>query len=195
MNKHVASPFFLVAVLALGGVGVAAPPVTPEDARFDTMLRAIDVVPPDRAALEEAFPDAWERLDRAAREAERDTWSRLRAVSLLSYFAGEPRTRSTLEAVATDRDREIRRQAVYTLGRSFGPSADAALVRFIEGYTADAEVAVAEHAVRALRWVDHQDAGRVLERLATRGPAHLKTLARTTIDKRTKRLRSVPRGD
>jgi HEAT repeat protein len=115
-------------------------------------------------------------------------------VSLLSYFSAEDATRKTLEAVAASGDDEVRRQAIYTLGRGFGARADEALVRFIEACTGDAKLAVAEHAVRALRWVDHPEAERALERLAKSGPSHLKTLARTTIDKRVQRMKAPKRG-
>ncbi len=164
-----------------------------DDARFEELLRAIDVVPPDRGALEAIFPDAWARLDRAARQDERDTWSRIRAVSLLSYFP-EARTRATLEALAGVADKEVRRQAIYTLGRGFGAVADRALVRFIEARTGDAEPEVAAHAVRSLRFVDHPEAKLALERIADKGPAGLRTLARTTIDKRELRLKEPKRG-
>ena len=161
--------------------------------RFDAMLRQIDVVPADRAALEAAFPDAWARLDAAARDGARDEWSRLRAISLLSFFP-EARTRTTLEALASDPDKEIRRQAIYTLGRGFGANADLALVRFIEGRATDRAAEVAEHAVRSLRWVDHPEAALALERLATKGPTTLRTLAKTTRDKRAARLATPKKG-
>jgi|GEM_PF-1234534 len=183
------------------GTTLAAPPLRPEPVtvpapndRFDAMLRAIDVVPPDRASFEAAFPDAWARLDAVARDAKRDTWSRVRALSLLSYFV-EPRTRATLEQVLADADKDIRRQAIYTLGRGFGASADVALVRFIEARTADPEQDVGEHALRSLRWVDHPEAKLALERIAEKGPATLRELARKTLDKRMLRLNGVPRGD
>lgn len=185
---------------ALAGSAVAAPPTHPETPtapvpgdRFEAMLRSIDIVPPDRASLEGAFPDAWQRLDAVARDAKRDQWSRIRAVSLLSYFV-EARTRATLEAVSTDGDKEVRRQAIYTLGRGFGAAADLALVRFIEARTTDADVDVAEHALRSLRWVDHPEAKVVLERVAQKGPAKLRDLARVTSDKRELRLKGAPRG-
>jgi len=157
------------------------------------MLMAIDLVPPDRASLEAEFPDAWQRLDRVAREPGRETWSRIRAVNLLSYFP-EARTRATLEVLSADLDKAIRRQAIYTLGRGFMASADAALVCFIEAHAADREIEVAEHAVRALRWVDHPEAKLALERLAGKGGASLRRLAQTTLAKRTQRLAAPPRG-
>jgi len=188
----------IVGFLSLAFTGtVLAAPTTPEPVRvtvpndrFEAMLRSIDTVPPDRATLERAFPDAWLRLDAIARDAQRDQWSRLRAVSLLSFFV-EARTRTTLEAVASDGDKEIRRQAVYTLGRGFGGNADAALVRFIEARFADPDVTVSEHAVRALRWIDHPDAKLALERVAEKGPPKLRDLARTTADKRTLRMKGT----
>lgn len=180
-----------VATVANSAVANPGAPTGPD--RFDAMLRQIDVVPPDRAALEAAFPDAWQRLDAAARDGGRDTWSRLRAVSLLSFFP-EPRTRATLEALSADADKEVRRQAIYTLGRGFGPTADLALVRFIEAHAADRDAAVAEHAVRSLRWVDHPEAALALTRLADKGPATLRALAKTTLDKRAARLLAPKKG-
>lgn len=183
----------LAFVSAVATSAVANPPATAAPDRFDAMLRQIDVVPPDRAALETAFPDAWQRLDAAARDGGRDTWTRLRAVSMLSFFP-EARTRATLEALSADADNEIRRQAIYTLGRGFGGMADAALVRFIEARAADRDGAVAEHAVRSLRWVDHPEAALALERLSTKGPGSLRTLAKTTLDKRATRLVAPKKG-
>ncbi len=180
-------------VMTLASASPAFAQAAPTPDRFETLLRSIDVVPPDRVALEAAFPDAWTRLDAVARDAKRDQWSRLRAVSLLSYFP-EARTRTTLEVVAGDTDKEVRRQAIYTLGRGFGASADLALVRFIETKAADPEVDVAEHAVRSLRWVDHPEAKLALERLKKKGPNQVRELARTTIEKRELRMKTPQRG-
>lgn len=187
-------------LLSFAGAALAVPPETASapapsvEDRFDAMLRSIDIVPPDRAAFEAAFPDAWRRLDAVARDGKRDQWSRIRAVSLLSYFV-EARTRATLEALSIDGDKEVRRQAIYTLGRGFGATADLALVRFIEARTADPDTDVAEHALRSLRWVDHPEAKVVLTRVAEKGPLTLRELARTTGAKRELRIKSLPRGD
>ncbi len=167
-------------------------PTSPADS-FELMLRSIDVVPPDRASLEKTFPEAWVKLDAAAREEGRDTWTRIRAISLLSYFP-EARTRTTLEAVSRSKDPEIRRQAVYTLGRSFGATADAALVTFITSFAADPVPAVREHAIRSLRWVDASEAEVALRDLTKQGAPDLRKLAQTTLDKRLERMKSPKQG-
>jgi HEAT repeat protein len=168
-------------------------PTSPASDPFELMLRSIDVVPPDRASLEKTFPDAWVKLDAAARDEARDTWTRIRAISMLSYFP-EGRTRATLEAVSQSKDPEIRRQAVYTLGRAFGATADAALVRFVASFAKDSVPAVREHAIRSLRWVDAAEAETTLRDLTKQGAPELRKLAQVTLEKRLERMKSPRRG-
>ena len=162
----------LLLPLALAAVAAAASPPRPpeppgQDAAavgFDRLLRANDVVP-DRAALLRAFPDARDRLLQAAGEVARDPWTRQRAVALLSFFE-EPLVRAALAELARDPEAAVRSLAVYTLGRTFGQAADAALVTEVARGTEDPVPDVRDHAIRALGWMDHPDAGAVLRRLA-----------------------------
>ena len=171
-------------IAALGAPAIAAPPApTP----IEALLRSLDEVPTDRAKLDALSPDARGELDRIARDTNRDTWTRLRAVSLLSFYP-EAKTRATLEALVADRDADVREQALYTYGRGLGAVADKALVAFIVGHAVGADAVLAEAAVRALRWVDHDDARLALERLVATGPDKLRPLARTTLGKRAQRL-------
>lgn len=175
--------------------------------RFELLLQTIDVVPESREAFEAAFPGARERLDAAARDTRRTTWQRVRALTMLSYFP-DAATRQTLELLSTppsdklsqaeraralSADVEVRRQALYTLGRAFGPTADAALVRFIESrISTDPSHEVREHGLRSLRWVDDGEARAALSRLATH--KELGKLAAETQKKRDVRLASPRLG-
>lgn len=177
--------------------------------RFELLLETIDVVPNSREAFEASFPDAQKRLDAAARDILRSTWQRVRAVTMLSYFP-DASTRATLEALAVapaanlsavekaraiSADKEVRRQALYTLGRAFGPTGDTSLVRFIEArIAAEPTVEVREHALRSLRWVDHDEARAALVRLSEKGPVELRPLAKQTMVKRDARLVSPRLG-
>ena len=176
-------------------------------AGFELLLDTIDVVPESREAFEAAYPGARERLIAAARDHQRTTWQRVRAISMLSYFP-DAATRQTLETLATSpdtklplderlrhpsADTEVRRQALYTLGRAFGPTADAGLVRFIEArISADEKQEVREHGLRSLRWVDHEETRAALTRLAGKGG--LEALAKETQLRRDKRLASPRLG-
>lgn len=175
--------------------------------RFELLLETIDVVPESREAFETAFPGARERLDAAARDTRRSTWQRVRAVTMLSYFP-DTATRQTLELLSTppsdklsqaeraralSADVEVRRQALYTLGRAFGPTADAGLVRFIEArIAAEPVLEVREHGLRSLRWVDGEEARAALSRLANH--KELGKLAGEVQKKRNVRLASPRLG-
>lgn len=177
-----------VALLSsLAGPVLAAPPSTPTSTPIEQLLRALDEVPADRSKLDALSPDARGELDRIARDTTRDTWTRLRALSLLSFYP-EAKTRATLEALVADADPDVREQAIYTYGRGFGAVADKALVAFLARHAAGPDAVVADSAVRALRWVDHDDARLALERLAANGPDKLRSLAKTTLAKRAQRL-------
>lgn len=201
----------LAAVLALGSTSALAhPTVGPQPAAehktgdsFELLLNSIDVVPPSREAFEEAFPGARDRLDAVARDTSRTTWSRIRAISMLSFFP-EAKTAATLKLLSVPpaatlsadqklrhpaMDPEIRRHALYTLGRAFGATADAALVRFIaQRVESDPDKAVQEHALRSLRWVDHDEAKVTLTRLSSQGPTALRQLATSTLSRRAARF-------
>ncbi len=135
-----------------------APPATAVDGRFEAMLQSLDVVPPSRAAFLVAFPDAPDRLVRVARDVTRDAWTRLRALSMLSFFP-TPATADALTRLTQDGAPAIRGEAVLTLGRVFGgvvgAAADPVLAAVSRGLR-DAVPEVREKAIRALRWC-HDD--------------------------------------
>ena len=176
----------LVLSLATGGPALAAP-ADPADARFEAMLRVIDVVP-DRPALDRGWPDARARLLAAARDERREDWTRMRATSLLSHYA-DPAVRAALLELASSPRPEVRRTAIYTAARAFGAPGDAELVAAVEARLSDADGRVREHAVRALRWIDHAAAAALLDRLAAgSGRAELVPLARATQARRVARV-------
>lgn len=149
---------------------------------FDDVLRAIDVVP-ERASLEQAFPDVRDRLEAAARDGSRSTYERHRAVTLLLQYP-DARTRAYLAALSKDSTQpaEVRKMAVYTYGRTFGDSSVPDVVRFVASFLND-EPVVAQWAVRALRWVEHPEAAEILNRVAKTRP-ELEVVARRALRKR-----------
>jgi len=202
----------LTSVASLGSAALAHPTGQPQPSvgtnlttgdRFELLLNSIDVVPPSREAFEEAFPGARERLDAAARDTSRKAWTRIRAISMLSFFP-DAATADTLKLLSVPpaatlsaelklrhpaTDPEIRRHALYTLGRAFGATADASLVRFIaQRVESDPDTSVQEHALRSLRWVDHDEARVALTRLSNQGPATLRELATSTLSRRAGRI-------
>lgn len=159
---------------------------------FEMLLRSIDELPPSRGALEARWPDAKARLLAAAQDDSRDSWTRLRAMSFLSFFV-DADVRVALLDLADHRAVEVRRLALYTVGRAFGRTGDAALVQRLEAAMKDPSDEVAAHAVRALRWVDHGEALFALERIRASGrSAELRQLADVTITKRARRLAATP---
>lgn len=187
------------AMLAPGSVAFAAPEkesaaeTKDADTRFAELLAAIDVVPADREALERAFPDIQVRLQAAAKDSALPFYSRYRAVSLLSFFPEEGIAQS-LRGLSEDENPELRRIAIYTLARTFGATADVDLVRFLERKTQDPVADVAEHAIRALRWVDHKEIVPVLERLRLQAPKAQRALVEDVIQRRDARLKGPRRG-
>lgn len=170
---------FLTMLAAVSGAGFVtavatayegAPPDDTADARFEAVLRAIDVVPPNAVALTAAFPDAHARLLGAAGDASRDAWTRQRAVSLLSFFPVDA-TRDRLVEVASEATGGPRAMALYTLGRTFGPLTpslpDPALAALRAGLDA-ADADVRDRAVRALRWVKDARAEALLDAASVR---------------------------
>jgi len=156
------------------------------DAAFERVLKGIDTLP-TRAQMDRAFPDAHDRLLRAAANDKRDTYTRIRAISFLSMYP-EAATRSALETLSGHQDLHVRRYGVYTLARTFGVPGDAELVAVVEKATADKVEDVRTHAVRALRWVNHAAAGTLLDRLAKSSDSKLAELAKLTARKRLARL-------
>ena len=168
---------------------VASPAAAQEtDKKFERMLKAVDTVPM-KAQLDEAWPDAEVRLMRAAADPARDTWTRARAMSLLSLYPSDA-TRAFLEGMmrASDVPR-LRQVATYTLGRAFGAPGDAELVAAIVQMTRDPDEKVRRRAVRALRWIDLDAARVALEALAKdTTDAELSKLARYVLERREARL-------
>ncbi|MBA2664236.1 MAG: HEAT repeat domain-containing protein [Bradymonadaceae bacterium] len=152
-----------------------------DDARFESVLRAIDTTP-SGAELEHHFHDAAERLIAAATDDLRDLFTRTRAIAMLANFA-RPDTRATLVGLTTDARAEIRRAAYYTLALAFGQPGDDALLATLARGTKDEQLEVRLHTVRALRWVQNDGAQKLLESLTH--DAHLGKLATRTLERRT----------
>lgn len=158
------------------------------DADFDWMLRSIDTVPPSADALTARWADAEQRLIAAANNASLDRWPRQRAISLLSLFLTDV-SRSALEALASSDEVDVRRLAVYTLGRGFGQPGDAGLVTIIQDAVENGPPRVRDHAIRSLRWVDHSAALELLDVLrSTHAESSVRALAERTATKRAARL-------
>lgn len=182
---------FVVLAFGLLLIG-ASPPVAGASTgkraadRFERMLSAIDIVP-SRSALDRQWPDAHKRLIQAATNDKRRGYTRNRAISLLSFFPAAG-TRKTLRALCSHAAPEVRRIAVYTLGRTFGVPGTAALVKRIATATRDPQSDVRVFAVRALRWVRHPSAQRLLEALTRqRGDKSLRQLAARTLQRRNRK--------
>ena len=168
-----------------------AEPARPSEARLDALLDAIDVVPPSGAALLTAFPDAEARLIAVAQDARRSSWHRQRALSLLSFLPSERTRAAVLGLCEASGDRELTGLATYTLGRAFGSTLGTRELTLLERRAIDADPNLAEQAVRALRWVDHAEAKRILTRVVTETKTtrpELSRLAATTQARRQARL-------
>jgi HEAT repeat protein len=189
-------PLALSLSLATSSAALAAPPATltpgagvvAMDARFEEMLRGIDVVPPSPEAFLSAFPDAPARLATTARDASRDAWTRLRALSLLSFFP-TPATAAVLTGLAADPSEDLRGEATLTLARVFGSTSGAAadgLFGVIGRALRDPSAVVREKAVRALRWCrDDRALGLLAEARRDRA---LRSLADVTAARRARHL-------
>lgn len=180
-----------IAMLATLAIGAGAQAASPTPLRIDPLLAAIDVVPTSRAELERQVPDAQRELTLVAEDGARGTWTRLRAIAFLSFYP-DAATRGTLAGLMRATAPEIRRAAVYTLGRAFGPLALAEVGRGVADLVADvaerdADASVREHATRALRWIDEPAAAARLERIVKVRP-ELADLAKVTAERRGKRL-------
>ena len=142
---------------------------TPQDKQFEQMLIAIDTVP-SRDTLDLRWPDASLRLCAASVETNRNSWSRQRAISLLSLYPTKD-VRDHLVILTSAPDPNIRKTAVYTLGRTFGASGDAKLVKHITSVAlSDISPAVQDRAVRTLRWISHPNALTALKAIASTRP-------------------------
>lgn len=155
------------------------------DRAFETMLHDFEAVP-TRDLLLKAWPDARERLLRAATNERRLEWPRSRAISMLSMFP-DAEVRQTLETLAAHRLTFVRRMAVYWVARTFGEPGDAELVAHVAKAAGDSAPEVRDRAVRALRWVAHPAAGEALQKIAADHPdARLRGLALRTLKKRNR---------
>ncbi len=187
-TKRFAFLGLMLTALALGASATAAPAAPRDaDARFEALLKAIDVLP-TRAQLDAGFPDARARLLAAAAQDGRDAWTRSRAIGFLGLYPEAP-VRAALEGLSAHADPEVRRQAVYTLARAFGDPGDPALVARVLGLTDDTRPAVRDHAIRALRWVRHAAADQALERLSRE---HADPAARALAASTRQRRAAVP---
>ena len=155
------------------------------DPRFEAMLRAIELAP-DRATLDAAFKDARERLLYVARDDARDTWSRLRAITMVGLYP-DADVRAALTGLARHKDPEIRRRALYVVGRAFGPKGDEALVKLLVEALRDPVQDVRPMALRGLGWIEHRAATKVIERVAAGKDAKLAHLARYVVKRRAER--------
>jgi hypothetical protein len=156
-------------IIALSCIIFSAPGMTDTkdaDRKFESMLKAIDHVPA-RADMLRIWPDAHRRLLKASQEIKRGSWSRRRAISLLSFFSEKP-TRKTLEKLTSDSKPGIRSISFYTLGRTFGRPGDRRLVRKLKPGIADKNRSVRTFTIRALGWVKHRQARLLLKRLSTK---------------------------
>ena len=184
MKRHTMTfALLLAAALTLAGTALAAD--GDGDARFDAMLRAIELAP-DRAALDKAFPDARERLLKVAADERRDTWSRLRAITMAGLYT-DTGVRKSLTALSRHKDPEIRRRALYVVGRAFGPKPDAALVKLLADALSDPVKDVRPMALRGLAWIEHPSAREAVAGVAAGPDAKLAHIARYVIKRHAER--------
>ena len=137
------------------------------------VLRAIDTIP-TRAFLDDNFANVRDQLEEAAVVSD-ESYTRDRAITLMSLYP-DLRTQSFLISLLDDERPTVRRMAVYTLGRTFGPTADADLAGRVIAMTRDPDRRVADLAVRALRYVADPAAIGALRELSS-GPTRLSRIA------------------
>lgn len=173
----------LISTILFCAVATSSSALVAQERSFTEVLAAIDTVP-TREALDAAYPDAVQRLMDASRDASLGIYARHRAITLLSLYPTQE-TRAFLETLSVEaRDPEIRKMAVYTVGRAFGTPGDAALVAFVERATQDETPTVREWAVRSLRWIAHPAAESLLLKLARVDHPMLQAIAKRALRKR-----------
>jgi len=150
--------------------------------RVETVLTNYEVVP-DRKSVEEFIPNAQDEFIEAAKNQAGVIWTRQRAVSLLSLFP-DARSFSALVDITGDANPEIRRMAYYTLGRGMAAVSPERVVSQLEKGLKDKNQEVREWSVRGLRWVEHENAQRLLESLASSSDEDLAKLAERALQKR-----------
>ena len=151
------------------------------------LLASIDTMPADITLLEAISPTIRGDLEVAADPA-RSLYERRRALLFLSHWP-DARTRAWLEQSMVDEAmKPLRSSTVYLLARAYGQPGDEGLVALVDTATRDEDPEVRDRAVRALRWIDHVEAGRVLETLRYSPDGDLRHLAEHTLRRRDKRL-------
>lgn len=155
------------------------------------VLLAYEAVP-TAAGLVAAYPDARERLEAVAQDADRSMYERKRATTLMSLFA-DARARTFLEGLgATAENPRLRRTALYTLARTFGQRPDAALVARVLAATKDADADVRHWAARSLRWVNDVAAVRELRQLEKSPDRKLAGIARLALKRHVSLTSATP---
>lgn len=152
------------------------------------LLASIDTMPADITHLEAISPTIRGDLEVAAADPARSLYERRRALLFLSHWP-DARTRAWLEQSMVDEAmKPLRSSTVYLLARAYGQPGDEGLVALVDTATRDEDPEVRDRAVRALRWIDHAEAGRVLETLRYSPDGDLRHLAEHTLRRRDKRL-------
>ena len=167
-------------------------PLRPLLASIDTMPADITLLeaisPTIRGDLEGAADHTLPRASESTADPARSLYERRRALLFLSHWP-DARTRAWLEQSMVDEAmKPLRSSTVYLLARAYGQPGDEGLVALVDTATRDEDPEVRDRAVRALRWIDHVEAGRVLETLRYSPDGDLRHLAEHTLRRRDKRL-------
>lgn len=190
---------FLVLLLAMPfSTPLWATPSTSVDALLDAIDSPLEPTPlafrPELLAI--------------AENPNESSWRRVRALGYLTAFrdaetealfkrlATAPLSSLSLEAqeASPSSDPEVRRQALYSLGRSFATPERADLPAFIESRILnDPNQDVQKYGLLSLRWVEHPSVEKVLERFE-KMPKWAKQV-RVLSQKRALRLESLKRLD
>lgn len=141
-----------------------------------------------RAGMVARWPDAHDRILRAAEDAALPVHSRLQALSLLAQWRESPRTRRLYRDMAARDVGILRSAAGYRLARLYGAQLTADELTTVIHATACADLDERRIAIRALAWVAHRRAGAELERLTRDGDAEIVALAVRTRTARNKRF-------
>ena len=178
----------LLTALLLSASSVAVAEDAP-DARFEVVLKALDVIP-TRANLDAQFPDAQDRLIASATDESRSLYERQRAISLTSLYPNA-KTQNFLTQLTASDDAEMRRIAYYTLGRAFGAIADDALVAVLGKGLSDKNAKVQQYTARALRYVQNERAAELLRGAASSSDVTLASIAKRALEKRVRAAAST----
>ena len=132
---------------------------------FHHMVRGIDVLP-NRATMEERWPDALQRLIAFALDEDVPEYERWRATSLLTNFPESEAQDALLKLTDTEEPR-IRSMAYYVLGTTFLEDGDDALLAELKTGLDDDEQRVRADVVRSFGWTNNEDAHQILRDIAT----------------------------